>query len=203
MVTTPEEYFGKLHLSLNSNPPALALLPNVENIYNIDAQSRIIDAPKFLGVERDHKAETIYFVIDKFVGYMDMTQTCCIITYINETTQETRAYIVPFYDVTTFADEGKMLVPWCLDATALKAAGTVKFSLNFYKIGEKVNEKNGEVQKIITYSFNTLPAKSTVLPGMENKKYQSSDDILTNDYQDLVNRINDIASYQQVYWTIL
>ena len=128
MVTTADEYFGKLHLTLNENPPAYARLPSAENIYNIDAKTRVVDAPEFLGVERDHKSEVIYFVIDRKVDYMDLSQTCCVINYVNDVTNMARSYIVPFYDIYTLATEGKMLVPWNLDATALGvSAGQYSF----------------------------------------------------------------------------
>lgn len=204
MVTTADEYFGKLHLTLNENPPAYARLPSAENIYNIDAKTRVVDAPEFLGVERDHKSEVIYFVIDRKVDYMDLSQTCCVINYVNDVTNMARSYIVPFYDIYTLATEGKMLVPWNLDATALSAAGPVKFQIHFYKVGTKVNEKNGETEKILTYSLNTRPAASKVLPGMEYKKEQDTEYLINaKEFQILSDEINRVAQYQQLYWTVL
>ena len=73
MVTTPLEYYSNLNLVLNENPPIYALLPNAEKIYNIDLNTRIIDAPEFLGVNKDHKAETIYFIVDRYNDYMDLS----------------------------------------------------------------------------------------------------------------------------------
>jgi hypothetical protein len=100
MVTTAQEYFANLDLLQNVNQPAYALLPSAENIYHIDVNSRIIDTPKFLSVERDYKSETIYFAIDRFVDYMDLAQTCCIIQFNNANKdQGTRFYRVPFYDI--------------------------------------------------------------------------------------------------------
>lgn len=203
MVTTADEYFSKLHLTLNENPPAYARLPSAENIYNIDAKTRIVDAPEYLGVERDHKAEVIYFVIDQKVDYMDMSQTCCVINYINDTTNMARSYIVPFYDIYTLATEGKMLIPWNLDATALSAAGNVRFQFHFYKVGEVIDETSGETKKILTYSLNTRPATSKVLPGMEVAKQDSDYLIDADEFQILSNRINEVSQYQQLYWTVL
>lgn len=141
MITTPLEYYSKLNLILNENPPLHALLPKAENIYNIDLNTRTIDAPKFLGVNRDHKSETIYFIVDRYADYMDLSQTCCMITYINAASpqREARHYCVPFYDIYTYAREDKMLIPWNLDATVLAFAGTVEFSISFYKISEVDN----------------------------------------------------------------
>ena len=66
MVTTAQEYYSKLNLILNENPPTYAVLPTAENIYNIDINTRVIDAPNFLSIEKDHKAETIFFIVDRY-----------------------------------------------------------------------------------------------------------------------------------------
>jgi len=36
-------------------------IPADEPIYNINLNTRVIDPPKFLGVEADHEAEAIFF----------------------------------------------------------------------------------------------------------------------------------------------
>ena len=80
MITTPEEYIAKLYLIQNNNLPTVALLlPSDETIYNIDLNSRTIEAPEFLSTETDHFAETIYFKVDRYFDNMDSTKTICII----------------------------------------------------------------------------------------------------------------------------
>ena len=101
MITTYEEYNSSLHLVNNANPPIYAMLPSAENIYNIDASTREVDAPKFLSVEKDHKSETVYFIVDRFVDYMDLATTCCAITYTNVNAGISRINHVPFYDIYT------------------------------------------------------------------------------------------------------
>ena len=156
MVTTAQEYFANLGLLQNVNQPAYALLPSAENIYHIDVNTRTIDAPKFLSVEKDYKSETIYFAIDRYVEYMDLAQTCCIIQYNNANSKEgTRFYPVPFYDVYKLAHADKIVFPWCLDANVTNTAGKIEFSIRFFKIGEKINDRN-EVERILTYNLNTL-----------------------------------------------
>ena len=71
---------------------------------------------------------------------MDLSQTWCNIHYKNLSTGLEGIYIVPFYDIFTMSKEGKILIPWNLDATVLSAAGTVQFSFHFYKIGEKTDD---------------------------------------------------------------
>lgn len=202
MVTTPEEYYSKLSLILNANPPIYALLPTAENIYNIDLNTRVIDAPKFLGVSRDHKSETIYFIIDRYNDYMDLAQTCCVITYTNAL-KETRQYMVPFYDIYTYANEGKILIPWNVGAPVAAAAGTVTFSIQFFKVGEVYNVEKGTAEKVLIYNLNTLPATTTVKYGIEINELDSDYLLQPSQLEEVFARIDEISDYQQLYWTIL
>lgn len=202
MVTTPEEYYSKLNLILNENPPTYALLPTAEKIYNIDLNTRIIDAPKFLGVAKDHKSETIYFIVDRYNDYMDLAETCCIITY-TDADKKTRQYLVPFYDIYTYANEKKMLIPWNITASVANIAGTVTFSIQFFKVGEMYNEEKGTVEKILSYNLNTLPAISTIKTGMEAHKLDDDYVLPLDQAEEIYEEINKISKFQQLYWTIL
>lgn len=103
MITTAEEYNKKLYLINNANYPTEALrLPSDEFIYEIDLNTRIIKAPTLLGVEKDHIAETIYFLCDRIYCGMDLANTSCLIQYVNADGEE-RYFPVPFYDVTTYS----------------------------------------------------------------------------------------------------
>ena len=202
MVTTPLEYYSNLNLVLNENPPIYALLPNAEKIYNIDLNTRIIDAPEFLGINKDHKAETIYFIVDRYNDYMDLSQTCCAITYINAN-KKGHQYMVPFYDIYTYAKEGKMLLPWNLDANVLESKGPVQFAIRFYKIGTSIND-NGAAEKVLVYNLNTLPATSVVKEGMEVSKFENTSYLLTaTQAEEIQSRIDEISAYQTLYWTVL
>ena len=80
MITTAEEYLQKLWLLYSENTPNKAiLLPSDEIIYEIDLNSRIIKTPSFLSVKKDQAAETIYFLIDRFAGEIDLATTACVI----------------------------------------------------------------------------------------------------------------------------
>lgn len=203
MITTAQEYFANLDLIQNVNQPAYAILPSAENIYNIDINTRTIQAPKFLSLEKDHKSETIYFQIDRFVDYMDLSQTCCIIQY-NNAKHKSLFYPVPFYDIYTKADKNKMLFPWCLDASVAEVAGLVQFSIRFFKIGERLNNRN-EMEKILVYNMNTLPAESQVLKGItEYKPDMNSDYLLTpTQFDQLNDRIDNLAKFNTIFWTML
>lgn len=190
MVTTPEEYYAQLYLIQSQNPPKIAILPTAENTYNVDLESRKIETPEFLSVEHDHQSETIYFKIDRFFDYMDLSTTTCIIQYINAA-GEARIYAVPFFDIVTCATEDKMLFPWCIDGMATAAAGPVQYSIRFYKL-----DPNG---KKFIYNLNTLTATSEVKYGMNVQELNPDYDIPATPYQDLLDRIAQIEK-MDIYW---
>ena len=205
MITTAQEYFANLDLLQNVNQPAYALLPSAENIYEIDVNSRVVKAPEFLSVEKDYKSETIYFSIDRYVDYMDLAQTCCIIQYRNINSEKgTRFYPVPFYDIYKLSYENKIVFPWCLDGHVSEAAGPIEFSIRFFKIGEKLNDRN-EAVKALTYNLNTLPAKSEVLYGFKEQQLNELDDyyLKSSQYEQLSNAIMQLGNVQKLRWTIL
>lgn len=102
MITTAEEYQKYLwQLQSNNKPVSAILLPSDENIYEINLNTREINAPEYLSIRRDHAAETVYFLVDRFYDNMDLSQATCIIQYKNAAGKE-HIFPVPFYDVTTF-----------------------------------------------------------------------------------------------------
>jgi hypothetical protein len=74
-------------------------LPAGEIVYDIDLNSREINSPKFLSVKKDHKSETVYFRVDRFFDYVDLSTTVCLVQYITPKTKKSRIYVVPFYDI--------------------------------------------------------------------------------------------------------
>ena len=69
MITTPADYLSLLYLIQDQNRQTIAItLPKDEKIYNIDLNSRAVEAPEFLSVEYDHNAETIYYRMQKGTG---------------------------------------------------------------------------------------------------------------------------------------
>lgn len=103
MITTVEEYYQNLGLIQDTNYPSQALLlPKDEFIYEIDLNTRTIKAPTYLGVEKDHVAETIFFIVDRFFCGIDLANTSCLVQYVNAQ-GEGRFFPVPFYDTTTYS----------------------------------------------------------------------------------------------------
>lgn len=103
MITTAEQYLQDLWLLYSENMPTKAiLLPSDEIIYEIDLDTRIVKSPSFLSVKKDQAAETIYFLIDRFFGEVDLATTACIIEFRNNEGTESY-YPVPFYDIFTYS----------------------------------------------------------------------------------------------------
>lgn len=195
---TEKEFLDKLVQIQDQNPPSIALLPSAEKVYNVDMATRSIEAPKFLSVEKDHKSETIYFRINRYNDYMDLSTTVGVVQYEN-VDGESYIYPIPFYDIMTEHTDDKMLFPWCIDGAATKKAGTIKYAIRFYRVGE-VEGKN-----VLVYNLNTLPATGKVLYGMEVKDddMPGSDqqDIATH-YETLLAKIAALESRDGVYWNI-
>lgn len=205
MITTAEQYNANLHLIYNDNPPTYATLPHANNIYNIDINTREIDAPRFLAVEKDNISETIYFIVDRYADYMDLSTTSCVITYTNAL-GNSYMYTVPFYDIYTFANEKKIILPWCLGSEVSIASGVVEFAIQFFKTGYTIDPQTNKQESLIIYSLNTLPAKSQVLKGMSVKQFDKGYKLNASQYQELIGEMNKIITFKDdeqydTYWT--
>jgi hypothetical protein len=134
MITAANEYYSALAQIQDQNFPVQAVLvPSTERIYEVDLFTRSVSMPEFLSIETDHQAETIYFKVDRFFDYMDLSRTACVIQYITAN-NESHFYPVPFYDCITFNEENKMIIPWNISGAVTNTAGIVKFNIRFYKI---------------------------------------------------------------------
>ena len=160
MITNSKEYQQFLaSLSYSYNPPTILIrIPADEPIYNIDLNSRVIDPPKFLGVEADHEAEAIFFQVDRFYDNIDLSQCVGAIQFRNAKNEE-YIYIIPAYDITS--SPNKIIFAWDIQSPVTKYGGTVQFALKFFKI----DKTSGE----LLYELNTLVCKSKVLVGWASK----------------------------------
>lgn len=169
----------KIQSEISAENPASSdtiILPKDTKIYNIDLDTREIEAPEVLSVQSDHYAETFYFLVDRYYDNMDLAQTNCIIQYVIG--DQSYVYAVPYCDVTTF--EGKILIPWIISASATQSGGTVKYFVRFYLTKGSLTEdpETKESQAHFIYSLSTLPAKSTILKTLPQDSFIQEDDIL-------------------------
>ena len=207
-VTTRDEYLANLDILQNVNQPSYALLPAAEKIYHIDVEERTIQNQSIVLVEKDHKSKTIYFSVNRYVDYMDLADTKCIIQYNVDVNGETktRFYPVPFYDVYTKVEEGKIIFPWNLDYNVTKVAGSVPFSVRFFKIGTEITENN-DARLVLTYNLNIRPSWIKVekalnelqLTDADSSYLQPGDVDLLMEYVD--KKMQTLS--RKIYWTIV
>jgi hypothetical protein len=191
MIISVDEYIKYLSYIQSNNRPAIAVLPSSEKVYNIDLKTRQIETPEYLSVEHDHKSETVYFKVNRFFDYMDLSETTCIVQYITAD-NKARIYVVPFYDITSFSKEDKMLIPWCVDGGATATAGPIQYSIRFYKV-------DAEGQQFL-YNLNTSPARSKILYGMEVQEMNEDYDLTPTVYDEVMAKLTDFSNRLGVYW---
>lgn len=191
MISTAKEYYENLYRIQDANPPSLAvLLPSSERIYNIDLNTRNVETPEFLSMEFDHKAETIYFIVDRFYDHVDLSTTVGLVQFENAL-GDGYIYLIPFYDIETYAKDDKMLFPWCIDGSATMAAGKIKYSIRFFKV---------DIDKSrLSYNMGTKTVTSKILYGMDiiegNEEYIYPADTV----EEIFEKIDQI-SRQDIYW---
>ena len=166
MITDAKEYYKELYRIQDHNFQLQAVLvPSSERIYDIDLNTRKVSVPEYLSVETDHKAEVIYFRVDRYFDYMDLSEIPCVIQYINALGES--HYAVPSYvDIYTEKGSDKILIPWVIDGAATVAAGDVQFVFRFYKM---------DSEEHFVYNFTTIPAKAKVLHGMKPEEFKPED----------------------------
>lgn len=196
MVTNSQDY-NEMLWQIQSNAPTTKaiLLPKDEEIYEIDLNSRSISVPKFLSVEKDHQAETLYFQFDRYYDHTDLTTKCCVIQYTNAA-GKSYIYPVPYYDIETLQSFGKVIIPWCIQGAATEESGTVKFAISFYSVD--VNHK-------INYCLNTLVASGEILNGQNTSDLSDiteSQVTLDSSLLELLQSLEALANSHElsVYW---
>ena len=185
------------------NRPVLSIvLPSEEKTFDVDLNSRTISVPTFLSVSKDHRAETIYFLVDRYYEYKDLSQTSCMIEFINAE-GEGGFYLVPFYDITSYQDyiddddvkhEAKMLIPWCIEGVATKGSGPVQFAIRFYQLDENQH---------FTYNLRTQVATAQVLESMDESELDAhlDTDLMSNLLEQINYKLDQADS--TIYWTDL
>ena len=89
-----------------------------------------------------------------------------------------------------------ILFPWVISGNATKAAGTISYSIRFYRINDSGNS--------FTYNLSTLPVESKILYGMDISDAESiiySDDALTK-LLEAVQKVQDQLDRKEldIYW---
>lgn len=212
MITSAKEYLANLQRIRNENLRTEVLnIPSDELVYNVDLNARTIDTPVYLSTETDHIAETVFFSVDRYYETYDLAQSTCLIEFINAK-NEPYVYLVPVYDLETYADEGKMLIPWVIQGSATAAAGTIKYAIRFFHV-TKVERPEGidlGDEYEFDYIINTQVAQSRILKGMGATYLDSAGNpleevaspdewsIVFNNLKEMINSGN-----LKLYWVVL
>ena len=170
VVDSLDKYFSRL-TTLSEKDPIYTVLPLDEPTFDIDTNTRIITVPadfskNGVSVQGDEVSEVIYFTVDRYVDTMDLFREDIKIAIQWETAPDSKNQtlkgISPEYlrDITTYAQQGKMLFGWALRSDITKNPGTIKFSVRFY-------HRNTEGQ--LDFSLNTLTASAVIKPSLDYK----------------------------------
>ena len=187
LANDPIKTLDQLYDIQAKNAPGNVYLPFAHNIYDIDLDTRIINGPETLSVRRDHRAEVIYFKVDRYFDYMDLANTICIIQYLIPNETIPRIYVVPFLDTSTCAKEDKIIFPWVVGGMATAIDGIVEYSVRFYKV-QRENENDIK----LLYNLSTLPTTAVVKKSLEgdgeimNAEY---DQYIGAHWEDLINQV--------------
>lgn len=150
------------------------LLPLDEDIFEIDANKRLINIPDHfkrngVSVQGDEIAETLLFKIDRYFDAIDLNECTIVVQWENKNGNK---YVTPIKLIDTETYAGKILFGWPLSSILTEYAGPVKFSIRFIKYvtsGASLDDEEqipmDEAAKIV-YSFSTLTAQINVNPGL-------------------------------------
>lgn len=198
MITGSQEYEQFLANVAETAPSVLKMrLPTNEPVYEINLNTRKISSPPFIGVEGDHKAEYVFFQMDRFYDMIDLSETIGMVIFKNANNEE-YYQLIPYYDI--YSIDGKIIFPWVIQAPAAMFGGQVLFSFKFFKV-------DPTSQKLL-YEINTVIGKTKVLNGWVNaggiehdyKTLTPESFVIDNETLNKLNLILSSAKYSRLYW---
>ena len=155
------EYFQYLPDLAAQKPEYYTKLPLDEKMADIDGNSRKINIPLQLqtcaGIENDHMAESIMFLIDRYQDGQDLTNAQIWIQWKTEDGSAGDNVVVPHIDIDF--QQNKIRFPWPLTSDVTSNPGNIEFSVVFFMKDE--NNSND-----IVYRYSTLPSKIRIEPAL-------------------------------------
>lgn len=209
MITSSEEYKQHLYIIQDTNFPKLvaADIPENEAKLIIDLNTRQVSAPEFLSVQKDHNAETLYFIVDRYYDNVDLATMSCIVQYQNASRNKSNSgyiYAVPQYYLIAPEGKQKLIFPWVIEGPATAYSGVVTFSVRFYRISGEYNDNIENSTLEYEYLLNTLSAKSKVLEGMDvletSENYTYDPNVFADIYQRIKNIQDKYNDRNILYW---
>ena len=210
MKTSYVSYSDALTEIINSGSTFFKYNTEKEEPYiTINSNTREIIIPDMMqniGVMGDHKAETIWFKIDRYFDREDFlnlksgsntTGMQIAVQFVNAMNEPYTYFIDKAYitssdmiedknangEVVGKGDPDTIIFPWELTNEATKYNGIVRFAIRIYKIED---EK-------VTYSFNTQQGQFNILNGLNNSNAPGTVDTLSpTQIEEIFNKISAI-----------
>ena len=156
-INNVEGFFGNI-IEISALDKKYLRLPLDEPLFAIDANSRKITVPdefksNGLSVQGDHLAETVYFVIDRYFDYMDLSNTEVTINWKMGTESGKTDRFTMSADVIP----GSIVFGWPVSNIVTQKSGALTFAVEFCR-------KDG--QGNVLYDFNTLSASINIKEGL-------------------------------------
>ena len=194
------EYFLTLDKEVNNNKNYYCkiwgrYLPMAQNesVYQIDLNTRKINAPSFIAIEDDHLADIIWFETDRFYDSIDLFSGNCFIQYINATDKKKYFYNSPIVISSGLTGNEKILIPWEISQHVTKTAGTIEFSIQFFKLSTD--------EEHFDYILNTIPVKVKVLSTLKGENIlEENNDFIAGQFEQLYSLYNSLNREYQTYW---
>ena len=176
------QYFHYMPILAQHNPTYYTKLPLDEKMVTIDADSRVLDVPpqlqKCAGVENDHLAESIMFIVDRFHDGMDLMNAQVYIQWTateivdGEPVKIEKTTSVPRDQMDYNFAQNKIRFPWILNSDVTKYPGTISFSAVFFMTGNVTIPDPNDASKTVTttgvtYRYSTLPSTIKIEPALQ------------------------------------
>lgn len=160
-----------------------------EPVFNVILNTREIEVPaafKNLAVYGEHKAETIWFALDRYFDGKDLFDKKAGVQFRNSQME----MLVPItYSKVNPDNKNEILLGWELTSDVTSVSGKLDFSLKIYKVDETT--------KSMSYTLNTKIASVNILNSLnvtdETENLNPPMDTLTT----LVNTISELYHNQQ------
>lgn len=164
-ITSLEQLFEYMYFITNF-APIYTRLPLDEEPFFIDADKRTISVPRDfasngVSVQGDEVSEILFFKINRFFDATDLSQCKIFIQWQSSETDEKgnpKEGVSKPWIQDIVSEPGYLIFGWPISSKITKVAGTVTFSVRFYRLDE--------ADKLV-YSFSTLDQTVTVKPALD------------------------------------
>ena len=161
-----DAFYGSIE-EIAALDPKFLRLPLDEPLFEIDANTRKITVPaefksNGVSVQKDHLAEVIFFRIERYFDYTDLSTCNIVINWKMGNKEGKTTRFIKFEKVFTI-DETKascIVFGWPINDIVTEKSGQLTFAVEFFK-----TEGTGDDEKII-YRFNTLPTTVNIKDGL-------------------------------------